>query len=127
MKLDIFICFLSGGENYRRRAQAHRDRIRDALRVLDLRPGSRGGRKPLRYRHFLIMNLAEMWSELGKGISTGPGSDFAAFCEVIAEYIGWPSDGMSAAIQRPSRLAKPGSKNPLVKQTQLRAAGIFHR
>jgi hypothetical protein len=69
-----------------------------ALSALGRQPGSKGGRKPLTYRHYLIINLAEIWRDLGNQVSTGPKSDFAAFCEGVAVSIGWPTDGMSAAI-----------------------------
>jgi hypothetical protein len=69
-----------------------------ALRSLDLQPGSRGGRSPLTYRHYLIINLAEMWDSIGKRVSAGPRSDFPAFCISVAENIGWPDEGMAAAV-----------------------------
>ena len=65
---------------------------------LKQQPGSRGGRKPIKYRHFLIINLAELWANLGKEVSTGPKADFAAFCENVAISIGWPDHGVVAAI-----------------------------
>jgi hypothetical protein len=72
--------------------------LETALRSLDLQPGSKGGRIPLTYRHYLVINLAEIWTKLGRKALTSPTSDFAAFCEGVAESIGWPTDGMSAAI-----------------------------
>jgi hypothetical protein len=72
--------------------------LRQSLREINHRPGARGGRKPLKYRHYLLVNLARIWADLGKEVSTGPKSDFAAFCESIAVMIGWPSDGIAAAI-----------------------------
>jgi hypothetical protein len=68
------------------------------ITVLKKQPGSRGGRKPIIYRHFLIINLAELWADLGKEVSTGLKSDFAAFCEDVATSIGWPDHGVVAAI-----------------------------
>jgi hypothetical protein len=69
-----------------------------ALRSLDLQPRSRGGREPLTYRHYLIMNLAEIWISFGRKVSTSAKSEFTTFCETVAEPMGWPTDGMSAAI-----------------------------
>jgi hypothetical protein len=72
--------------------------LETALQSLDLQPGSKGGRKPLTYRHYLVINLAEIWITLGRKVSTSATSDFTVFCEGVAELIGWPTDGMSAAI-----------------------------
>jgi hypothetical protein len=74
--------------------------LNSALRALALQPGAKGGPKPLRYRHWLIINLAEMWNDLNKEVSTGPNSDFAAFCETVAVSLGWPHSGMSSAISQ---------------------------
>ena len=52
-----------------------------STRSLDLQPGSKGGRKPLTYRHDLIINLAEIWKMCGGKVSTTASSPFAAFCE----------------------------------------------
>jgi hypothetical protein len=70
--------------------------LEKALRNLDLQPRSKGGRKPLIYRHYLIINLAEMWDSLGNEVSTG--TNFPAFCEGVAESIGWPTEGINSAI-----------------------------
>jgi hypothetical protein len=72
--------------------------LETALRSLDLQPGSKGGRKPLTYRHYLVINLAEIWDTLERNVSTSATSEFTVFCEGVAESIGWPTDGMSAAI-----------------------------
>lgn len=69
-----------------------------SIRSLALQPGSRGGRKPTMFRHFLIINLAEIWSRLGRTVVVTPTSEFADFCEVVADSIGWPTDGMDSAI-----------------------------
>jgi hypothetical protein len=62
-----------------------------ARQALERQPGARGGRKPLTYRHYLIINLAEMWIDIGQQVSTGPKSNFAAFCESVAVSIGLAS------------------------------------
>jgi hypothetical protein len=69
-----------------------------ALRKQDLQPGAKGGRKPLTYRHCLIMNLAEFWTGLDKSIVRSRESDFVAFAEAICECIGWPTDGIFDAV-----------------------------
>jgi hypothetical protein len=69
-------------------------------RSLDLQPGSKGGRRPLTYRRYLIINLAEIWRNLGHMISTSANSPFAGFCEAVAVSIGWPADGMSSDIPK---------------------------
>jgi hypothetical protein len=48
-------------------------------------------------RHYLIINLAEIWNWLGKAPSAGPKSSFVDFCAVIAVSIGWPSEGIESA------------------------------
>jgi hypothetical protein len=70
--------------------------LEKTLRMLDLQPRSMGGRKPLIYRHFLLINLAEMWDQIGREVSGG--KNFTSFCESVAESIGWPTDGISSAI-----------------------------
>lgn len=72
--------------------------LNETLRTLKLQPGSRGGRKPLIYRHYLIMNLAETWTNLERQVSTKPSSDFAHFCYSVVEEIGWPTAGIVSAI-----------------------------
>jgi hypothetical protein len=72
--------------------------LKEALRSLALQPRSRGGQKPLVYRSDLIVNLAEIWTALGRNVVTSTTSDFAAFCEQVAVSIGWPDQGMAAAI-----------------------------
>jgi hypothetical protein len=71
-----------------------------ARQALEHLPGARGGRKPLIYRDYLIFNLIEMWSDMTRQISTAPKSDFVAFCEVVAVTIGWPVEGIGAAVPK---------------------------
>lgn len=68
--------------------------LRIALRNQNLQTGAQGGRKRLTPRHYLIMNLAQFWTEIGKAISISKKSEFVAFCEAVAVAIGWPYDGM---------------------------------
>jgi hypothetical protein len=70
-----------------------------AIRSIDRQPGSRGGRKRIIYRHFLLINLAQVWSDLGKQVASGD-SDFTTFCESVAEAIGWPTEGIKSAIPK---------------------------
>jgi hypothetical protein len=72
--------------------------LRSSLEAIDRQPGSKGGRRPLSYRHDMIISLASIWDFLGRPVSTGPKSDFAAFCESVVVSIGWPGDGMSSAV-----------------------------
>jgi hypothetical protein len=71
-----------------------------ALRALELRPGARGGQKPLAYRHDLIINLAEIWHDIGKQVSSTENSEFITFCTGFGGSIGWPEEGMGAAIPK---------------------------
>ena len=72
--------------------------LSEALRTLDLQPRSRGGQEPLQYRHYALVNLIDMWAEIGKEPSSGPNSDCTAFCEGVADAIGWPTEGLSSAM-----------------------------
>ena len=73
------------------------------LRALDLQPGARGGQKPLAYRHYLIINLAEIWHDMGKQVSPTENSEFITFCTGVAGLIGWPEEGMGAAIPKATK------------------------
>jgi hypothetical protein len=77
--------------------------LRQSLQDIKRQPGSRGGRKPIKFRRYLLINLARMWISLGRDVSTGPKSDFFTFCESVAELIGWPSGGIAADIPRALR------------------------
>src|SRR5262249_19709179 len=68
------------------------------LRAFDLQPRSRGGQEPLLYRHFAIINLIQMWDEIGKEPSSGPGSACTSFCESVVATMEWPSEGLSSAM-----------------------------
>jgi hypothetical protein len=56
------------------------------------------GRKPLEYRNYLMAALAELWRRLGKRPTSGMRSKFGAFCEAIFEALGWPTEGVNAAL-----------------------------
>jgi hypothetical protein len=68
------------------------------LRDLLAQPGGRGGRQPLTNRHYLLINLAEFWSLQGNKVRTTENSAFASFCDAVCEAMGWPLEGLSAAI-----------------------------
>jgi hypothetical protein len=74
--------------------------LRQSLQEIKRQPGSRGGRKPIKFRRYLLTNLILMWDSLGRDVSFGPKSDSTAFCETVAELIGWPSSGIAADIPR---------------------------
>jgi hypothetical protein len=57
-----------------------------------------GGRRPLKHRHYLILNLAALWHSIERTVLTSPNSDFAVFCQAIFEAIGWPTRGLNATI-----------------------------
>ena len=71
-----------------------------ALRSLRFVPGAKGGRKPLTHRRYFLINLAEIWRELGWPVRTGPESKFVAFCEQVLAAIDWPTDGSVSATQQ---------------------------
>jgi hypothetical protein len=72
--------------------------VAEALRAIKLQRGARGGRKPLIFRHYLIVNLAKIWTGLERPASAGPKSDFVTFCVTVANLIGWPIEGLDSAI-----------------------------
>jgi hypothetical protein len=74
--------------------EASLDRASTSIRQ---QPGAAGGRKPLRGRHYFIINLADLWSSLRKPVSMG-NSHFAAFVTNVFELVGWPTIGLIAAL-----------------------------
>src|SRR5262249_11954182 len=72
--------------------------LSEALRAFDLQPRSRGGQEPLLYRLYVLVDLIDMWAEIGKEPSSGPTSGCTAFCESVVVAIGWPSEGLSSAM-----------------------------
>jgi hypothetical protein len=72
--------------------------LASALTSLDSVPGALGGLKPLEHRHFVIVNLANIWQRIGKKPVGTRGSVFAVFCEAIFEAMGWPTNGLDSAI-----------------------------
>jgi hypothetical protein len=57
-----------------------------------------GGRRPLKHRHYMILNLADLWHSIERKVSGSPNSEFAIFCQAIFEAIGWPTGGLNATI-----------------------------
>jgi hypothetical protein len=56
------------------------------------------GRKPLEFRTYLMAALAELWRHLGNRPTSSMRSKFGAFCESVFEAIGWPTEGVNAAL-----------------------------
>jgi hypothetical protein len=69
-----------------------------SIRAFALQPGARGGRRPLEFRHWMIVNLAEIAKSHGIKVSTDPDSPFAALCQSVASYFNWPTKGIVHAI-----------------------------
>jgi hypothetical protein len=57
-----------------------------------------GGRKPLDIRRFMLAALAESWHRLGRRPTTGINSKFGAYREAVFDAIGWPTEGVNAAL-----------------------------
>jgi hypothetical protein len=74
--------------------------LRQSLQEIKRQPGSRGGRKPIKFRRYLLKNLILVWTGLGRDVSFGPKSDFTTFSEAVTELIGWPTSGIEADIPR---------------------------
>jgi hypothetical protein len=58
----------------------------------------RGGRKAFTYRDFLVSNLFSMWEDWGRSPTTGPRSDFVAFCGHVFDGVGWDSKGVQTLV-----------------------------
>ena len=56
------------------------------------------GRKPLKNREFMLAALAEGWRRLGRKPTSGIRSKFGEFCEAVFDAIGWPTEGVNAAL-----------------------------
>jgi hypothetical protein len=56
------------------------------------------GRKPLERRAYMLAGLAELWRILGRRPTSGIKSEFGAFAEGVFETIGWPTEGVNAAL-----------------------------
>jgi hypothetical protein len=56
------------------------------------------GRKPLEIRRYLMAALAQLWHQLGRKPTPGRRSKFGQFCEDVLAGIGWPTDGVNAAL-----------------------------
>ena len=73
--------------------------LTQALGEMLLLPGARGGRHPLNYRKYGLVNLAHAWNhQLGRRPTSGANSQFLAFSEAIFEVIGWPKNGLASAL-----------------------------
>jgi hypothetical protein len=74
------------------------DALGRALMGFQHQPRSKGGQRPLWPREFLIVELAVLWQSLGREVSGGPNSPFAAFVVSVVRTIGWPNKGLPDAI-----------------------------
>jgi histone H3/H4 len=74
-----------------------------ALSAIKQQRGAKGGRQPLDYRRYFIINLALLWRETGKEVSGGPKSDFVPFVQQVIEAIGWPPHGVAAEVPKALR------------------------
>jgi hypothetical protein len=62
------------------------------------------GRKPLKNRAYMLAALAEAWHRLGRRPTSGINSRFGCFCEAVFEAIGWPTEGVNAALADTKKL-----------------------
>jgi hypothetical protein len=72
--------------------------LASALTSLASDPRARGGQQPLTYRHNVLVNLCEIWDRIGEDVVTTLKSNFVDFCHFTVEAMGWPTDGLDAAI-----------------------------
>lgn len=62
------------------------------------------GRKPMETRKYMLAGLANVWNQLGRTPTTGSKSKFGEFCESVFDAIGWPTDGVNAALEEAIKL-----------------------
>ena len=60
-----------------------------ALDIMKFLPGAHGGRERLEARHFLVLNLMEIYWETFQAVPTTGESRFAKFASAVFETIGW--------------------------------------
>jgi hypothetical protein len=72
--------------------------LSEVLRTSAFQPRSRGGQEPLLYRDYALINLLDMWHEMGERPSSGPNSACTVFCESVVSALGWPTEGLSSAM-----------------------------
>lgn len=70
------------------------DALNDGRRAIVQLPD---GQKPLEHRAYMLAALAELWHRLDRRPTSG-NSQFGAFCEAVFEPIGWPTEGVNAAL-----------------------------
>ncbi len=71
----------------------------------ELKSGLRGsaqrGRKENTYRKYFVRQLVALWKyQLRRPSPQTIGSDLAEFCHQVFEFIGWPMEGLDAAVQK---------------------------
>ncbi|MCP1746471.1 hypothetical protein ABIF65_008562 [Bradyrhizobium japonicum] len=77
--------------------------LREIQSSLDeaLRRGTnRGGRREAVFRYYFMLNLAEVWKQIGRDPRTAGAFQFPQFCEDVLVYIGWPTSGLRAIIRK---------------------------
>jgi hypothetical protein len=67
----------------------------------------RGGRNKAELRSFFIMNLAEVWKQIGRDPWSTGGFQFPQFIEHVLKYVGWPTSGLRATIQKALKVSQP--------------------
>lgn len=66
-----------------------------------LRQGKRrGGRTRAELRYYFIMNLAELWKQIGRDPWAAGSFQFSQFSEDVLFYVGWPTTGLRATISK---------------------------
>jgi hypothetical protein len=73
--------------------------LESALSAMSRLPRGSGGRTPLTYRHWFLINLIVIWESLGEQVLAGPKSKLVDFCEAVAASISWPTEGLLDAVQ----------------------------
>jgi hypothetical protein len=77
------------------------------------------GRRPLQRRAYLLAALAELWRRLGRRPTTGDTSKFGDFAEAVIEAIGWPTEGVNAALPEAIALSRRLYRGQTVSRNRL--------
>jgi hypothetical protein len=86
--------------------------LASALTLIESDPRARGGRQSLAYRDNALLNLVNIWHQIGKTPVGTRDSFFSVFCHYIFRVWGWPTDGLDRAIPNAIKNYRNLQKNP---------------
>jgi hypothetical protein len=72
--------------------------LESALAATLSQPAVERGRKEIFSRRLVLLNLVRFWQQQLRRHNTS--SDLSEFCTRVFEYIGWPTEGLDAALAK---------------------------